>query len=82
MIGSGPPASSSRSVVPSTSSIAMYETPPSDPMSWIVTMFGWFSAEADRASFSNRLSRSWSDASASGSTLIATSRASRVSRAR
>ena len=45
-------------------------------------MLGWFRAEADRASFSNRFSRSWSEASASGSTLIATSRARRVSRAR
>ena len=27
-------------------------------MSWIVTMFGWFSADADRASFSKRLRRS------------------------
>ena len=27
-------------------------------MSWIVTMFGWFSDEADRASCSNRLRRS------------------------
>ena len=33
----------------------------SDPMSWIVTMLGWFSAEADRASFSNRLRRSGSE---------------------
>ncbi len=45
-------------------------------------MLGWFNAEADRASFSNRRSRSWSDASDSGSTLIATSRARRLSRAR
>ncbi len=60
----------------------MYEIPPSDPMSWIVTMFGWFRAEADRASFSKRFNRSASDASSAGSTLIATSRSSRVSRAR
>ena len=33
----------------------MYETPLSDPMSWIVTMLGWFRADADRASFSKRL---------------------------
>ena len=30
----------------------------SRPISWIVTMFGWFSAEAERASVSKRESRS------------------------
>ena len=41
-------------------------------------MVGWLRAEADRASFSNRFSRSASEATAAGSTLIATSRESRV----
>ena len=50
-------------------------------MSWIVTMLGWFRAEADRASFSKRFSLSGSEASSAGSTLIATSRAeTRVAR--
>ena len=54
---------------------------PSRPISWIVTMFGWFNAEAARASCSKREIRSRSLASASGRTLSATSRPSRVSRA-
>jgi hypothetical protein len=45
-------------------------------------MLGWFNADADRASFSKRLSLDASDASSAGSTLIATSRLRRVSRAR
>jgi hypothetical protein len=51
-------------------------------MSWIVTMFGWFKAETAFASFSKRLKRSGLEASASGNTLIASSRERRVSRAR
>ena len=78
----GPPAISSRRVEPSTRSMAMYETPRSDPMSWIVTMLGWLSEDADRASFSNRFRRSVSEASSAGRTLIATSRSNRASSAR
>ncbi len=80
--GIGPETTSSRSVLPSTSSIAMYAISPSRPISWIVTMLGWFSAEAERASCSKRASRSRSVASDSGSTLSATSRPRRVSLAR
>src|SRR5688500_197302 len=52
------------------------------PMSWTARMFGWFSAAAARASCSNRASRSGSVEKAAGSTLIATSRPRRASRAR
>ena len=52
----------------------MYEIDSEDPMSWIVTTLGWLRAEAERASFSNRLKRTGSEAKASGRTLIATSR--------
>src|SRR5580765_1664663 len=45
-------------------------------------MFGWFRAEADLASRSKRARRSASDEISAGSTLIATSRPRRVSRAR
>src|SRR6266496_3396952 len=44
-------------------------------------MLGWFKAEADRASFSKRLSLEGSEATSAGKTLTATSRPSRVSRA-
>jgi len=44
--------------------------------------FGWFSDASVLASRSNRRSRSSSSASSSGSTLMATSRSSRVSLAR
>ena len=44
-------------------------------------MLGWFKAEADRASFSKRLSLEGSAATSAGRTLIVTSRPSRVSRA-
>src|SRR5262249_18036348 len=46
-------------------------------MSWIVTMLGWFRDDADRASRSNRFSRSGSADSPAGKTLIATSRPNR-----
>ena len=39
-MGTAPSASASRSVRPSTSSIAMYSTPSAEPMSWIVTRLG------------------------------------------
>jgi hypothetical protein len=45
-------------------------------------MFGWFKAEAERASCSKRWRRSGWPAMEAGSTLIATSRPSRVSVAR
>src|SRR5205085_4526595 len=45
-------------------------------------MLGWLRDDAARASRSKRFSRSGSDASPAGSTLIATSRPSRGSRAR
>src|SRR5438445_422506 len=48
----------------------------------MVTIFGWFKADADRASCSSRWSRSTFDANAAGRILIATSRPRRVSRAR
>src|SRR5512136_1007853 len=51
-------------------------------MSNTVTMFGWFSEEADWASFSKRRSRPASEERDSGRTFTATSRPSRVSRAR
>ena len=51
-------------------------------MSWTVTMFGWFKAEAARASCSKRFSLSASVESSAGSTFTATSRPSRLSRAR
>jgi len=40
------------------------------PISWILSMFGWFKAAIVRASCSERRSRSSSFVSASGSTLI------------
>ena len=52
----------SRSDDPSTHSIAMYEVARSTPTSWMVTMLGWFSADAERASRSNRSIRSASAA--------------------
>ena len=61
--GTGPSDRSSRSVLPSTSSIAMNEVPSAWPISKIVTMLGWFRAEAARASVSKRARRSASRAS-------------------
>ncbi len=80
--GRGSADRSLRRLSPSTSSIAIHETPSVAPMSKTVTMLGWLSAEAERASFSKRLSRSSFAARSAGRTLIATSRPSRVSRAR
>ena len=45
---------SPRSVSPSSSSVTMYGVPSCVPKSWIVTMFGWLSAAAARASRSKR----------------------------
>ena len=52
------------------------------PISWIVTMLGWFRAEAERASISKRDSRTGSRDISPESALSATSRPRRVSRAR
>ncbi len=60
----------------------MYTVESTDPMSKTVRMFGCDSPDADRASRSNRVRRSGSAASSAGSTLIATSRLRRSSRAR
>ena len=49
--------SGSSSVLPSTYSMAMKSTPSAESMSWTVTMFGWFRAEADRASWTKRWRR-------------------------
>jgi hypothetical protein len=55
---------------------------PTESISKIDTILGWFKAEAVRASFSNRWSLAASEARLSGSTLIATSRDNFMSRAR
>ncbi len=60
----------------------MNGVPSSWPISWIVTMLGWLSAEAERASASNRESRAGSRESSPERALSATSRPRRVSRAR
>ncbi len=52
------------------------------PISWIVTIEGWFRAEADLASASKRESRWGSSESSPERALTATSRPRRVSRAR
>ena len=56
--------------------------PPDSSIEKIVTMFGWLSDASERASRSKRASRSASPATASGRTLIATSRPSFGSLAR
>src|SRR5262245_57548340 len=78
----GPPFSRSRSVSPSSSSDTMKGVASSVPMSNTARMLGWLSAAAARASCSNRRRRSTSAEPAVGSTLIATSRPRRGSRAR
>ena len=60
----------------------MYGAPSCVPKSWTAVMFGWFRTPAARASCSKRFSRSGSCENDAGSTLIATSRASRGSFAR
>ena len=69
-------------LLPGTSSITMKSASPSFSISWIVTMFGWLSEEAARASCTNLRLRPSSESRSAGSTLIATSRPSRGSRAR
>ena len=44
------------SVMPSRYSMTMQARPFCSPMSWMVQMFGWFKADAARASRSNRRS--------------------------
>jgi hypothetical protein len=73
---------SASSVSPGTSSITMKSIPSADSISWIVTMCGWLSAEAAFASWTKRARRVGSESLSPGSTLIATSRPSLVSRAR
>ena len=78
-----PPAVTSRSrPSPSTSSITRNRTPAASSIEYSTTMFGWLSAATAFASRSKRASRAGSAATAAGSTLIATSRPSRVSFAR
>src|SRR5580765_2045550 len=60
----------------------MNGAPRSVPMSWTARMFGWLSAAAARASSSKRCNRSVSAEKDDDSTLIATSRPRRESRAR
>ena len=69
----------SRSVLPSTNSQAMKCVPAASPMSWIVMMFGWFSADAALASRMNRARLSWSSADVAGRTFSATRRPRRTS---
>ena len=80
---SGRPSAGMRSasVRPSTSSIVRNSRPSASSTEWIVTMFGWFSAAAARASRSKRSRLSGSLATRSGSTLSATRRWSFVSSA-
>ena len=68
-------------VLPATYSMAMKSTPSAWPMSWIVTMFGWLSAEAAFASCTKRRLRSGSATFSAGRTLMATKRSRWVSRA-
>jgi hypothetical protein len=79
---SGPSRSSrARSDGPSTSDMTRYGRPASSPTSWTATMFGWWSAATARASIRKRSSSSFDASSTERTTLIATSRSSRVSRA-
>ena len=80
--GSAEPDSRSRSVSPSSSSETAYTTASSRPKSWRARMLGCERAATARASLSKRASASASAESFWGRTLIATSRPSRVSRAR
>ncbi len=82
LTGSGPSSSSWRSVQPSISSIARYGDVSARPTSKIVTMLGWLSAEAERASSAKRARPSGLPRSSFGSTFSATLRPSRVSSAR
>ena len=72
---------SARRLLPSTSSMAKNGVPPSSPTSCTVTMAGWLRAATARTSFWKRTSAAES-AAGPGSTLSATSRPRRRSRAR
>ena len=78
---SGLPPMRCFSVCPSSNSMAMNGWPSCSPMSWIVQMFGWLSAEAARASRWNRSSACGSCASSSRQELQRDVRPSRVSSA-
>ena len=78
---SAPAASRSFSVVPSRYSMTMNDRSSCSPMSWMVQMFGWLSADAVRASRANRLKASGSRESSSETNLRATGRPRRVSSA-
>ena len=80
--GTGPRASRSASVSPSTSSITSARRPSDSSSPWIAAMLGWLSDASTCASRLKRTMRSGSLAKTSGSTLIATSRCSLVSEAR
>ena len=67
---------------PGTYSMTMKSAPSRDSISWMVTMLGWLSEDAARASWTKRRRRSSSARRSGGSILIATSRPSRGSRAR
>jgi hypothetical protein len=67
---------------PVTRSIAITRWPSISSMAWRVTMFGWLRAATARASRSKRARRAGSCAVSAGRTFSATSRPSRVSRAR
>ena len=80
---SGPSACiTSRRVWPGTYSMARNMLPSSSPWSNTATTWGWLSRAAERASRRNRLTNVSSAASPGRITFRATSRSSRVSRAR
>ncbi len=70
-----------RRSIPSMYSMTMKGVPSSVPTSWMVTMLGWLSAEAERASWVNRVRVSRAPVMRSGRSLIATLRPSLGSRA-
>ena len=76
------PGGARRQRSPSRYSMTRKVTPPSLPTSCSVQMLGWFSCEMARASRSRRARRAASPDRCDGSTLMATWRSSRVSRAR
>ncbi len=81
-VGSAPRFSRCERSSPSTSSIASAITPSLSSSPWMAAMLVWFSDARICASRRKRATRSASCAKAAGSTLIATSRPSFVSRAR
>jgi hypothetical protein len=77
----GPCASRAASVAPSSFSITRNIVPSCSPTSCSVQMLGWEREAIAAASRSNRARRPASSVNARGSTLMATLRSSRVSRA-